>query len=95
MNLLIKTNNTTIISSPGGSEKPFIYTLIFKQVCQFDAIKCDIVMTTQKNSILYHFIFTDCGGMVHVSPGKDVFVISPGYPAPYPLGKICRWGVKV
>uniref|UniRef100_K1Q971 Plasminogen n=1 Tax=Magallana gigas TaxID=29159 RepID=K1Q971_MAGGI len=36
----------------------------------------------------------DCGGMVDVPPGKDVFVISPGYPASYPLGKICRWGVK-
>ncbi|XP_034328389.2 uncharacterized protein [Magallana gigas] len=36
----------------------------------------------------------DCGGMLDVPPGKDVFVVSPGYPAPYPLGKICRWGVK-
>lgn len=32
--------------------------------------------------------------MVDVPPGEDVFVISPGYPASYPLGKICRWGVK-
>uniref|UniRef100_K1PS83 Metalloendopeptidase n=1 Tax=Magallana gigas TaxID=29159 RepID=K1PS83_MAGGI len=37
----------------------------------------------------------DCGGMVDVPPGDDVFVISPGYPAPYALGKICRWGVTV
>lgn len=37
---------------------------------------------------------SDCGGMVEVPPDNDVFVISPGYPASYPPGKTCRWGVK-
>lgn len=37
---------------------------------------------------------SDCGGLVEVPPGNDVFVISPGYPASYPPGKTCRWGVK-
>ncbi|XP_052706401.1 uncharacterized protein LOC128181881 [Crassostrea angulata] len=42
-------------------------------------------------------VITDdgCGGMIEVPLGKDVFVTSPGYPVSYPLGKVCRWGVKV
>lgn len=41
------------------------------------------------------FFDTDCGGMIEVPLGKDVFVTSPGYPVSYPIGKVCRWGVKV
>lgn len=33
--------------------------------------------------------------MIEVPLGKDVFVTSPGYPVSYPIGKVCRWGVKV
>lgn len=52
-------------------------------------------MADYLNDSSFPFPFTDCGGMVDVPPGDDVFVISPGYPAPYSLGKICRWGVTV
>lgn len=56
-----------------------------------------VAMTSYKRRryISFFLLFTDCGGMVEVPPGNDVFVISPGYPASYPPGKTCRWGVKV
>ncbi|XP_022321438.2 uncharacterized protein LOC111123420 isoform X1 [Crassostrea virginica] len=41
-------------------------------------------------------VITDegCGGMIDVPLGKDVYVTSPGYPVSYPIGRVCRWGVK-
>ncbi|XP_048747647.2 uncharacterized protein LOC125659895 [Ostrea edulis] len=49
----------------------------------YDGARCENVISDD-----------DCGGMVEVPLGKDVYVTSPGYPVSYPLGKICRWGVK-
>lgn len=55
----------------------------------------NIASVAMTSYFAFFLLFTDCGGMVEVPPGNDVFVISPGYPASYPPGKTCRWGVKV
>lgn len=47
------------------------------------------------NDSFFFFFFIDCGGMVDVFLGDDVFVILLGYFVFYFFGKICCWGVMV